>query len=72
MRNTLFTIGYEGLAPERLHAALRIADEAGVGLAPGAAFGPTSGAYLRACFHRRLDEVEEAAGRLSRWIGTRA
>ncbi|SFK31807.1 DUF488 family protein [Methylorubrum salsuginis] len=27
MRNTLFTIGYEGLAPERLHAALT---EAGV------------------------------------------
>ncbi|WP_232628755.1 DUF488 domain-containing protein [Methylobacterium sp. Leaf118] len=27
MGNTLFTIGYEGLAPERLHAALR---EAGV------------------------------------------
>ncbi|WP_062014635.1 pyridoxal phosphate-dependent aminotransferase [Aureimonas sp. AU4] len=53
-------------------AAMRIADEANVGLAPGAAFGPTSQNYLRACFHRRLDEVEEAAGRLVRWIGSAA
>jgi len=53
-------------------AALSIADEAGVGLAPGSAFGPTCGPYLRACFHRRLDEVEEAARRLQRWIGTRS
>lgn len=28
MRKTLFTIGYEGLSPERLHAALREADVA--------------------------------------------
>lgn len=28
MRKTLFTIGYEGLSPERLHAALRAADVA--------------------------------------------
>ncbi|QDI82542.1 DUF488 domain-containing protein [Methylorubrum populi] len=28
MRKTLFTIGYEGLSPERLHAALKAADVA--------------------------------------------
>ncbi|MGW5958888.1 DUF488 domain-containing protein [Methylorubrum thiocyanatum] len=28
MRKTLFTIGYEGLSPERLHAALKVADVA--------------------------------------------
>ncbi|WP_062203566.1 pyridoxal phosphate-dependent aminotransferase [Aureimonas sp. AU12] len=50
-------------------AAFRIADEAGVGLAPGNAFGPDTGRYLRACFHRRLDEVEEAARRIADWIG---
>jgi aspartate/methionine/tyrosine aminotransferase len=50
-------------------AAFRLVDEAGVGLAPGTAFAPTTGRYLRACFHRRLDEVEEAARRIADWIG---
>ena len=53
-------------------AAFRIADEAGVGLAPGTAFGTGTRSYLRACFHRRLDEVEEAARRLAHWIGNEA
>ncbi|WP_192847430.1 pyridoxal phosphate-dependent aminotransferase [Aureimonas sp. AU40] len=53
-------------------AAFRIADEAGVGLAPGTAFGSGTRSYLRACFHRRLDEVEEAAKRLAHWIGNEA
>lgn len=52
-----------------MQAALRIADEALVGLAPGAAFAPTTPGYLRACFHRRLDEVEMSAARLVEWIG---
>ncbi|MFD2237092.1 pyridoxal phosphate-dependent aminotransferase [Aureimonas populi] len=53
-------------------AAFRIADEAGVGLAPGTAFGSGCGRFLRACFHRRLDEVEEAGARLAGWIGRQA
>lgn len=53
-------------------AAFRICDEAGVGLAPGSAFGSPCGHYLRACFHRRLDEVEDAAQRLAGWIGRQA
>ncbi|WP_102959813.1 pyridoxal phosphate-dependent aminotransferase [Mangrovicella endophytica] len=50
-------------------AAFRIADEANVGLAPGTAFGPSGGRFMRACFHRRLDEVEASANRLAEWIG---
>lgn len=50
-------------------AAFRIVDEANVGLAPGTAFGPVGPQFLRACFHRRLDEVEIAADRLADWIG---
>ncbi|EAU42347.1 aspartate aminotransferase [Fulvimarina pelagi HTCC2506] len=50
-------------------AAFRIVDEAGVGLAPGTAFGPVGTQFLRACFHRRLDEVEMAADRIAGWIG---
>nr|WP_245318759.1 pyridoxal phosphate-dependent aminotransferase [Consotaella salsifontis] len=53
-------------------AAFRIVDEAGVGLAPGSAFGEAGNRFLRACFHRRLDEVETAANRLAEWIGSRA
>lgn len=51
-------------------AAWDIVDQAGVGLAPGTAFGTTGGA-LRMCFHRRLDQVEEAAHRLADWVGRR-
>ncbi|MCQ8783287.1 pyridoxal phosphate-dependent aminotransferase [Mangrovibrevibacter kandeliae] len=50
-------------------AAFRIVDEARVGIAPGTAFGPAGPRFMRACFHRRLDEVETAANRLADWIG---
>lgn len=52
--------------------AFRIADEALVGLAPGTAFGTASPGFFRACFHRRLDQVEEAGRRLAEWIGRQA
>ncbi len=51
-------------------AAFDIVDKANVGLAPGTAFGPGGDKYLRLCFHRRLDQVEEAANRLAGWIRT--
>ncbi|KQT85777.1 pyridoxal phosphate-dependent aminotransferase [Aurantimonas sp. Leaf443] len=57
----------DGLEDTRA-AAFAIADEARVGLAPGTAFGPTGPRFLRACFHRRLDEVEASADRLAAWI----
>jgi aspartate/methionine/tyrosine aminotransferase len=50
-------------------AAFDIVDHANVGLAPGTAFGKAGEGYLRLCFHRRLDHVEEAANRLAEWIG---
>jgi len=49
-------------------AAFDIVDRANVGLAPGVAFGKAGEGYLRLCFHRRLDHVEEAANRLAEWI----
>lgn len=49
-------------------AAFEIVDKALVGLAPGVAFGRAGEGYLRLCFHRRPDQVEEAAGRLAEWI----
>ncbi|TPI55749.1 pyridoxal phosphate-dependent aminotransferase [Mesorhizobium sp. B3-1-3] len=59
----------DGLADAR-KAAFDIVDNANVGLAPGTAFGPGGEAFLRLCFHRRLDQLEEAAHRLARWMKT--
>ncbi|KAB0680210.1 pyridoxal phosphate-dependent aminotransferase [Aureimonas leprariae] len=52
-------------------AAFQLLDDARVGLAPGTAFGPSAPRFMRACFHRRLDQVEAAAGRLADWIRKR-
>ena len=59
----------DGLADSR-KAAFDIVDKANVGLAPGIAFGEAGEGSLRLCFHRRLDQVEEAANRLADWIRT--
>ena len=48
--------------------AIDIVDQAGVGLAPGTAFGQGGERFLRACFLRRRDHVETAADRLSDYI----
>ncbi len=57
----------EGVTETRA-AAFRLIEEANVGLAPGAAFGAGGEGYFRLCFHRRLDQIEEAAERLGKWI----
>lgn len=57
--------------PDSRQAAFEIVDRANVGLAPGTAFGVGGEAFLRLCFHRRLNHVEEAARRLADWIVTR-
>jgi aspartate/methionine/tyrosine aminotransferase len=57
----------EGLTASR-RAAFEIVDHANVGLAPGSAFGHGGEAFLRLCFHRRLDQLEEAANRLANWM----
>ncbi|HWK66089.1 MAG TPA: pyridoxal phosphate-dependent aminotransferase [Rhizobiaceae bacterium] len=57
----------DGVADSR-RAAFDIVDQANVALAPGTAFGAGGEAFLRLCFHRRLDQLEEATGRLADWI----
>ena len=57
----------DGVTDSR-QAAMRIIDEANVGLAPGTAFGAGGEAFFRLCFHRGVDQIEEAAGRLAGWI----
>ena len=62
-----FTV--DGITDSRT-AAFDIVDQANVGLAPGTAFGPGGEAFLRLCFHRRLDQLDEAAHRLAKWMMT--
>ncbi|MER8951307.1 pyridoxal phosphate-dependent aminotransferase [Mesorhizobium sp. M0833] len=57
----------DGITDSRA-AAFDMVDRANVGLAPGTAFGPGGEAFLRLCFHRRLDQLEEAAHRLAKWM----
>ena len=50
--------------------ALRLIDEANVGLAPGTAFGEGGEAYLRLCFARKAEDLEEAVRRLASVLET--
>ncbi len=49
--------------------ALRLVDEANVGIAPGTAFGPGGEAYLRLCYGRREEDIAEATRRLVAALG---
>lgn len=48
--------------------ALRLVDEANVGLAPGTAFGAGGATFLRICFARDSSELAEATCRLVHWL----
>jgi aspartate/methionine/tyrosine aminotransferase len=48
--------------------ALRLIDEAGVGAAPGGAFGPGGEGHLRLCFARDPEQIAEATRRMARWL----
>jgi aspartate/methionine/tyrosine aminotransferase len=48
--------------------AFRLVDEAGVGVAPGTAFGSGGERFVRLCFARRREDMIEAARRLSNWL----
>jgi aspartate/methionine/tyrosine aminotransferase len=48
--------------------AMRLVDEANVGLAPGSAFGSGGESFLRLCFARKASDLEEATRRLANVI----
>ena len=54
--------------PDSRALALRLIDEAGVGAAPGAAFGPGGEGHLRLCFARDPGQIAEATRRMARWL----
>ena len=45
--------------------AIRLIDEANVGLAPGSAFGAAGQGWLRLCFARKASDLEEAVRRIA-------
>lgn len=60
--------GVEGVT-DSVAAAIDMVDKAGVGLAPGSAFGGES--FFRLCFCRDPQQVDEASSRLVDWIESR-
>jgi aspartate/methionine/tyrosine aminotransferase len=59
-----------GRSDDSLAFAKYLASEAGIGLAPGIAFGPEGEGYLRWCFAASETLIEEGVRRLARHIGT--
>jgi aspartate/methionine/tyrosine aminotransferase len=60
-------LGVEGEHDTR-NLALRLVDEAGLGLAPGVAFGAGGEGYLRLCFARSPEQIREVARRFTAWL----
>ncbi len=60
------SIGPFGLSSQEF--ALRLLREAGVAVVPGTAFGASGEGYLRCSFSPRMADLEEAVGRMSRWM----
>lgn len=54
--------------PDTRALCLRLVDEAGLGLAPGTAFGHGGSDFLRICFARKPADMAEVARRLSGWL----
>ena len=57
-------------ARDTMAMALRLVDEANIGIAPGAAFGAGSDGCFRICFLRSPDQLTEATERLTAWART--
>lgn len=59
-----------GRSDDSLACAKRLVAEAGLGIAPGVAFGPEGEGYLRWCFAASEALLTQGAERLSRWLKT--
>jgi aspartate/methionine/tyrosine aminotransferase len=60
-----------GGAKDSTALSRRLIDEAGLGLAPGSAFGLGGEGFLRLCFARKREHLEQAADRLLNWLNRR-
>lgn len=62
--------GVRGL-PDSREAAFRLIDEANLGLAPGSAFGAAGEGFMRLCYLRKREHIDQAVQRLTGWLGQR-
>lgn len=58
--------------PDDHRLAFRLVDEAGVGVAPGRAFGAGGDGFLRLCFARDPEQIREVSRRLVAWLDENA
>lgn len=58
-------------AQDTLALCKQLVVEAGLGLAPGSAFGPEGEGYIRWCFAGSLERLEEGVHRLAKFLDTR-
>jgi aspartate/methionine/tyrosine aminotransferase len=56
---------------DSMKSAFQLIDEAGVGLAPGIAFGQSAEGHFRICFLRSAAPLEDAMTRLTGWLQSR-
>jgi aspartate/methionine/tyrosine aminotransferase len=54
---------------DSVSVAKRLLKEVGLGLAPGAAFGPEGEGWLRWCFATSDAAIDDGLARLERWLG---
>ena len=54
-----------------LDTALRLVDEANIGVAPGSAFGPGGEGFFRICYLRSPEKLTEAMKRFTTWLRQR-
>jgi len=59
--------GVEG-ETDSVQLSQKLVDEAGIGLAPGSAFGAGGDGFMRLCFARSGDSIQEATDRLVSWL----
>jgi aspartate/methionine/tyrosine aminotransferase len=64
-------LGVDGFG-DSVALAKQLVEEAGLGLAPGAAFGPEGEGWLRWCIAVSPDALSEGLHRLAGWLTTRA
>ena len=63
-----FRLGFGDAVADSLGFARRLADEGGVGLAPGSSFGEGQEGWMRLCFARGVEDIEEAFDRMEKFF----
>lgn len=57
--------------PDTLKLALKLIEEANIGVAPGSTFGKVAKDYVRICFARKPEDMAEVVRRLRLWLAAR-